>query len=264
MNLRVKIGHNLATIKYIVKKYCIRSKDHASTQLDQTCPYKNGIIMTGAHYEAFDFDNLTAKERYKLLIGTVVPRPIALVTTCSEDGRTNAAPFSFFNVLTAEPAIIALGIENHEDMTFKDTARNIRMREEFVVNVVDDALAEAMNICAIAFPETVDELHEAGLTAVPGTHVSVPRIAQAPAAFECVRHMTIELGRSREIVLGRVKMLHIRSDLVNTSNMHVDQKALHAVGRMGGVQNVHTSDLFDMPTPRYDEWQKKKTSPSKG
>lgn len=210
--------------------------------------------MTASTFHAFDFDQLTARERYKLLIGTVVPRPIALVTTCSEDGRINAAPFSFFNVLTAEPAIIALGIENHADMSFKDTARNIRMQEEFVVNVVDDAIADAMNICAINFPESVDELQEAGLTEAASTHIGVPRILEAPAAFECVRHMTIELGRSREIVLGRVKMLHIRSDLVDPSRMQVDQENLHAVGRMGGVQNTRTSDLFDLPTPRYADW----------
>ena len=207
-----------------------------------------------AEYTRFDFDDLTPRERYKLLIGTVVPRPIALVTTVDTEGRVNAAPFSFYNVLTADPAIIALGIENHKDMSFKDTARNIRMTEEFVVNVVDEAIAEAMNVCAIAFPQGTDELREAGLTACPSTHVAAPRIAEAPAAFECVRHMTIELGRSREIVLGRVVALHIRASLVDAGAMRVDQENLGAVGRMGANFNVRTRDLLDMPTPTLTDW----------
>lgn len=205
-------------------------------------------------YTRYDFDALTPRERYKLLIGTVVPRPIALVTTVDEQGRVNAAPFSFFNVLTADPAILALGIENHKDMSFKDTARNIRMTEEFTVNIVDEAIAEAMNICAIAFPPGTDEVAEAGLTIAPGTHVAPPRIAEAPAAYECVRHMTIELGRSREIVLGRVVALHVRSDLVDGERKVVDQERLGAVGRMGANYNVRTRELLDMPTPALSDW----------
>lgn len=206
-------------------------------------------------YTSFDFSVLSPRDAYKLLIGTVVPRPIALVTTVDLEGRVNAAPFSFFNCLTADPPILALGIENHADMSFKDTAGNIRTTEEFTVNIVDDALVDGMNTCAVAFPADVDELQAAGLTAVPGTSVACPRIAEAPAAFECRRHITIELGRSREIVLGRVLRLDIRSDLVDAERKHVDQHALRAVGRMGGHGYSRTSDLFDLATPSVDEWR---------
>lgn len=213
--------------------------------------------MTMNGYKRFDFADLSARDRYKLLIGTVVPRPIALITTVSPEGVYNAAPYSFFNCLSADPAILAVGVENHEDMSFKDTAYNIRMTEEFTVNIVDDALAEAMNICAISFPQGTDELAEAGLTAIPGSFVSSPRIAEAPAAFECRRHMTLELGKSREIILGEVKGVYIRDSLVDSDTKYVDQIALDAVGRMGGHGYARTRDQFDLKTPGLAEWQQK-------
>ncbi|TYC60646.1 flavin reductase family protein [Rhodobacterales bacterium] len=211
--------------------------------------------MTIDGYKRFDFADLSARDRYKLLIGTVVPRPIALITTVSPDGVYNAAPYSFFNCLSADPAILAVGVENHADMSFKDTAYNIRMTEEFTVNIVDDAMAEAMNVCAVAFPQGTDELAEAGLTAIPGSFVSSPRIAEAPAAFECRRHMTLELGKSREIILGEVKGVYIRDSLVDSDTKYVDQIALDAVGRMGGHGYARTRDQFDLKTPSLAEWQ---------
>src|SRR5690348_5352929 len=144
----------------------------------------------------FDFRQLSAHERYKLMIGTVVPRPIALVTTVDMQGRVNAAPFSFFNCLSHDPPILALGVENKPDMSFKDTAGNIRLTEVFAVNIVSRAIAEAMHVCAIGFPAGVNELAEAGLTAAPSRVIAAPRIAEAPAAFECRRHTTLEIGRS--------------------------------------------------------------------
>lgn len=206
----------------------------------------------GFHH--FDFATLSPRDRYKLITGTVVPRPIALVTTRSPDGRVNAAPFSFFNCLTADPPILAIGIENHADMSFKDTALNIRLTEEFTVNIVDSALADAMNVCAIDFGPEVNELAAAGLTAVEGTHVRCPRIVEAPAAFECRRHMTIELGRSREIVLGEVKGLFLREGLVDPARKYVNQMALDAIGRMGGDLYASTRDQFGMKTPSLAEW----------
>lgn len=202
----------------------------------------------------FDFDALTPRERYKLLIGTVVPRPIAWVTTVDLDGRVNAAPYSFFNCLSADPPILALGVENHDDMGFKDTTANIRLTEEFTVNVVDMATAEAMNVTAIAFPPEVDELREAGLTAVPGVRVGCPYILEAPVAMECRRHLTLGLGRSREIVLGEVLAMHIRDDLVD-DRLHVDQSGLDALGRMGGHGYATTREQFDLATPSYSDWR---------
>jgi len=205
-------------------------------------------------HQRFDFSELGPRERYKLLIGTVVPRPIAWVTTVNPGGRVNAAPYSFFNCLSADPPILALGVENHPDMRFKDTAQNIRMSEEFTVNIVDHARVQAMNVCAVAFPPEVDELAEAGLTAVAGDKVSCPRIGEAPVALECRRHLTLELGRSREIILGLVLAVHIREDLVDGERFHVDQRGLDAVGRMGGHGYASTRDYFDLVTPGVAQW----------
>ena len=197
----------------------------------------------------FDFDALSARERYKLMIGTIVPRPIALVTTVDEHGRVNAAPFSFFNCLSADPPILALGIENHPDMTFKDTARNIRVTEVFTVNIVSMAIAEAMHVCAAAVPAGVDELALAGLTALPGRKIAAPHIAEAPAAFECRRHTTLEIGRSREIVLGHIVYAHYRPGIVDPDRLIVDPAMLDAVARLGGDICSTTRDRFEMRTP---------------
>src|SRR5260221_10349437 len=99
----------------------------------------------------FDFRTLSARDRNKLMIGTVVPRPIALVTTVDPEGRINAAPFSFFNCLSADPPILALGVENHADMSFKDTALNVRLTEVFTVNIVSYAIPEPIHICSVPF-----------------------------------------------------------------------------------------------------------------
>lgn len=209
---------------------------------------------------AIDFASITPRERYKLLIGTVVPRPIALVTTRHPSGTVNAAPYSFFNCLSADPAILALGVENHDDLSFKDTAQNIRLTEEFTVNIVDHALVDAMNICAVPFPSGADELAEAGLTAIAGSTVSCPYIREAPVALECRRYVTLGLGRSREIILGQVLKMHIREDLVDLERFHVDQNGLDAIGRMGGHGYSTTRDLFDLPTMSHEQWSAAKRS----
>lgn len=201
----------------------------------------------------FDFSALSERERYKLLIGTVIPRPIALVTTVGLDGRANAGPFSFFNVLTHDPAIVAIGVENHSDMRFKDTARNIRETEEFTVHIADYAMVEKMEVCAIKFGPEVDELAEAGLTTVPGQMVRSPRILEAPAALECRRTMTLEISKAREIILGEVLGVFVRDDLVN-ERLHVDQQGMDAVGRLGGHSYCRTRDQFEIKTLTVDEW----------
>ncbi|MEI4485345.1 flavin reductase family protein [Frigidibacter sp. MR17.14] len=208
-----------------------------------------------AGFTRFDFAELTPRERYKLLIGAVVPRPIAWVTTLSPEGRVNAAPFSFFNVLSSDPAILALGVENHGDGTFKDTGRNIRMTGEFTVNIVDHACLEAMNATAVPFPPEVDELAEAGLTAAPGVKVACPFIAEAPVALECRQHVTLNIGSNgREIVLGEVLAMHVRASIVN-ERMHIDPAGLDALGRMGGHGYSRSNETFDLKTMSLDEWR---------
>jgi flavin reductase (DIM6/NTAB) family NADH-FMN oxidoreductase RutF len=203
----------------------------------------------------FNFRTLSPKERYKLMIGTIMPRPIALVTTVDIDGRINAAPFSFFNCLSHDPPILALGVENHPDMSFKHTAANIRMTEVFTVNIVSVAIAEAMHVCAIAFPQGVDELKEAGLTPLPGRAIAAPRIAEAPAAFECRRHTTLEIGKARQIILGEIVHAHYHADLVDSERFYVDASKLDPIARLGGSVCSTVRDRFEMPTPTLAQWR---------
>ncbi|AIC28262.1 flavin reductase-like protein [Rhizobium etli bv. mimosae str. IE4771] len=199
---------------------------------------------------SFDFKELSERERYKLMIGTIIPRPIALVTTVDEHGRINAAPFSFFNCLSADPPILAIGVENNADMSFKDTGHNIRMTEVFSVNIVSFAIAEAMHVCGARYPRGVDELKQAGLTAMPGEKVASPYIAEAPAAFECRRHVTLELGRSRQIIMGEIVYAHYRDGVVDPQRLHVDPAAIDAIARLGGDTCATTRDRFEMLTPK--------------
>ncbi|WP_092999753.1 flavin reductase family protein [Rhizobium sp. NFR07] len=183
------------------------------------------------------------------MIGTIIPRPIALVTTVDEHGRINAAPFSFFNCLSADPPILAIGVENNADMSFKDTGHNIRMTEVFTVNIVSFAIAEAMHVCGAKYPRGVDELNEAGLTAAAGIKVASPYIVEAPAAFECRRHVTLELGKSRQIILGEIVYAHYGEGIVD-ENLHVDPAGVDAIARLGGDTCSTIRDRFEMLTPK--------------
>jgi flavin reductase (DIM6/NTAB) family NADH-FMN oxidoreductase RutF len=203
---------------------------------------------------SFDFAELSARDKYKLMIGTVVPRPIALVTTIDPKGRINAAPFSFFNCLSADPPILALGVENHPDMRFKDTGLNIRLTEVFTVNIVSRAIAEAMHLCAVPFPPEHDELQAAGLTAMLGRKVASPWIKEAPAAFECRRYVTLELGKSRQIIMGEILFAHYHSEVIDAQRMRVDPARLDAIARLGGNTCSTIRDRFEMMTPTLDEY----------
>lgn len=203
---------------------------------------------------AFDFAELTPRERYKLLIGTVIPRPIALITTLSADGIPNAGSFSFFNILTHDPAIMAVGIEYRPDGTPKDTAANILATGEFTIHIADHALVDQMEICSIKFAPEVDELAVAGLETAPGETVRSPRILAAPAAFECRLVQTVPVTPARVIVLGEVQRMFLRELLVNRETLHVDQMAIDAVGRLGGHLYARQLDQFERVTPTVDQF----------
>lgn len=198
---------------------------------------------------SFDFDALTPRERYKLLIGTVIPRPIALITTLSPEGVANAGSFSFFNILTHDPAILAVGIEYKSDGTPKDTAANILATGEFTVHIADHALVDQLEICSVKFAPEVDELQMAGLATAPGETVRSPRILAAPAALECHLVQTIPVSPARVIVLGAVKRLFLREALVDPATLHIDQQAFDAIGRLGGHLYARQSDQFERVTP---------------
>lgn len=201
--------------------------------------------------------DLTDRNLYKLLVNTVLPRPIALVTTVDAQGRVNAAPFSFFNVFSHAPPLLVLGIEGRDEASpLKDTMRNIRETGAFVVNLVDRALVDAMTICAIDLPPEVDELAAAGLEALPSRQVAAPRIAASPVQFECRETVSLSLGtRNRNLVVGEIVHLHIRDGLVD-ENFRVDVDALDAVGRLHGSDwYVTTRERFQVPRQTRASWE---------
>ncbi len=159
----------------------------------------------------FECDKTTSENIYKLLVSTVVPRPIAWVTTQDVDGSVNAAPFSFFNAVSGNPPVVAIGIGGRGPGDVKDTGGNIRRTGQFVVNLVSNALAEKMNITAIDFEKQVNELAEAGLHTAPSSRVKAPRIAESPVSFECERLVIVEVGVDRAVILGKVDPRHVEA-----------------------------------------------------
>jgi len=196
-----------------------------------------------------DLEKEYADRAYPILSNLVTPRPIALVTTLSKDGKINAAPFSFFNVLGANPPLVAFTPGDREDGTPKDTARNVRSTHEFVVNLVDEAIAEGMNQCAAGIPYGENELIQAGLTAAPSSVVKPPRIAEAPASLECVEWGTLQIGGNR-VVLGIVKRIHIRDEFFDTTKRRVLGEKLFLIGRMASPNwYCKTRDRFELVRP---------------
>ena len=205
----------------------------------------------------FNFSQLQARDAYKLLAGTVVPRPIALVTSLGENGVVNAAPYSFFNAIGADPALIILGVgtDNRASSVGKDTARNIRARGEFVVNLVARDMAEAMNICAVDFPPEQSEIEAAQLKLADSQIIGVPRLSDSPVSLECREHTTLNIGRNR-LIIGEVLGIWINDAFVQADNFHVDSAGLNLIGRMGGGGGyTETQQPFEIARFSYDEWR---------
>ena len=206
----------------------------------------------------FDFAAIADRDRYKLLVSTVVPRPIAWVVTQSAAGVVNAAPYSFFNAISGEPPLLAVSIEGRADGR-KDTAVNIRESGQFVVNLVSDAMSAEMVVTAIDFDPGISEVAEAGLATLPSVKITPPRIAASPVAFECELSQTVELPGNRDLVLGRVVMMHIADDAVlDAARCYVDTPKLGLVGRMhGGGWYARTTDLFEIPRIASADWKRR-------
>ncbi len=197
----------------------------------------------------FDFTALPKDARAKLLSATIVPRPIAWVVTRHADGRCNAAPFSFFNVVSTEPPLLCIGMAARlgED---KDSLANVRRDRQFVVNMVSQAMAEAMNQTSAEHGPEVDEMALVGLGQVVSTKVSPPRIAGAPVAFECEVYRIVDLPAGGAVVLGRVLAMHVDdAGMLDPARHHVDTPALKLLGRMHGSGYVRPTDTFEMPRP---------------
>lgn len=196
-----------------------------------------------------DLEAELAERAYPILASLVTPRPIALVTTVSPAGQINAAPFSFFNLLGADPPILGFAPGDREDGTPKDTPRNIRVTHEFVVNLVDEALAEAMNQCAASLPYGENELDRAGLHTCASTGVKPPRILESPVSLECKEWGTLHIGDNR-LVIGLIQRVHLREDLFDPEKKRVRTEKLFLIGRMASPHwYCRTRDRFEMIRP---------------
>ena len=198
-----------------------------------------------------DFDNLDRHDCHQLLVGMVTPRPIAWVSTVAEDGTLNLAPFSFFGGLGSKPPFIYISIGSRRGEK-KDTLINIEYAGDFVVNVVDESLAEKMNQTSANYPASVSEFTEVGLTALPSDKVKSPRLAESPISMECKLNRILEFGDSIDVnmvAIGEIVRVHVRDDVL--SNGVVDPSKLKAIARLGADFYCRTGDLFEMKRPTH-------------
>lgn len=200
--------------------------------------------------------DLPHREVYKLMIGSIVPRPIAWVSTVNQAGQPNLAPFSFFNAVCAKPPTLLFcpGVYHLGEGEFraKDTYNNVRETGEFVVNLVNEALAEAMNITATELPPHVNEFERAGLTAAPGRRVRVPHVAESPIHFECRLNQIVPINEGEGggyVVIGTVVHMYF-DDAVYREGNYIDIPAYKPIGRLAGAGYTRVNDLFDMSRPR--------------
>ncbi len=192
-------------------------------------------------------------DNYKLLTNLVVPRPIAWVTSMSPQGIVNLAPFSFFNAIGSDPLYVMISVGNYDDGRAKDTARNIAVSGEFVVNMVTEDLFDAMNLSAADFPPEQSELEAARLQAAPSILIMTPRVAQAQVSLECRLFSTQSLG-ANTLVIGEVVMFHVADHLMGP-RMHVNNFA--PIGRLGSPSvYCRTTDRFDIARISYAQWSR--------
>lgn len=199
-----------------------------------------------------DPSQISQQENYKLIIGSVLPRPIAFVSTVSPEGVPNLAPFSFFNAVCSKPpTLLFCPTYRGSDGVKKDTLVNIEATGEFVVNVVSESIVEAMNQTAAEYPYGVSEFEQSGLTSTPSVVVKPPRVLESPVSMECKLQQIIPVGEggvgSGFVVLGTIVQYHIRQDVYE--NGRIDVKKLAPVARLAGAAYCPVRDVFELPRP---------------
>ena len=198
-----------------------------------------------------DFSSLKPRDAYAWMISTIMPRPIAWVSTMSGEGKTNLAPFSFFQGITANPPTLMFVPVNSRDGAKKDTVRNIEQVPEFVVNLVPFALGEQMNATSTMLPYGESEFEAFGIAAAASERVRPPRVAAAPVAFECTLDRFVHIGEgplAANVIFGRIQLAHV-ADSVLGENGKPDPARLDLIGRMGGETFTRTRELFDLIRP---------------
>lgn len=198
-----------------------------------------------------DFSKLHPRDAYAWMTSTILPRPIAWVSTLSADGKNNLAPFSFFQGITANPPTLMFVPVNTREGSPKDTLRNIEATREFVVNVVPFALAEKMNATAALLPYGESEFAAFGIESSPSARVKPPRVAASPVAFECVLHSITRIGEgplAANVVFGSILGLHVEETVLSEKGMP-DAEKLDLVGRLGGEDYTRTTERFGLKRP---------------
>lgn len=194
-----------------------------------------------------DVNDLSHHDRYRLVIGSILPRPIAWVSTISAAGRPNLAPFSYFTAVCPTPLTVVFCPGVHSDGRKKDTWANIEAVPEFVVNITNEETAEQMNRCATLLPSGESEFDWSGVTPVPAETVRAPRVAEAPIAFECALDRIVVVSDrpgGGAAVFGRVTCIHVRDDLYVDGR--IDTAALRPIGRLAGDAYTRVTDMFHM------------------
>ncbi len=202
-------------------------------------------------YTSLSVADLTTNERYKLLIGSIVPRPIAWVTTVGADGTTNLAPFSFFNGLSSNPMCLMISVNYQPDGGLKDTARNILETKEFVVHQSPVSAIEQVHGSAAAMDYSVSEIEALGLRTLPSDVVRPPRIADSPIHMECTLHDKLEIGEGSGgtiVFVGEVVRIHIQSHALENGRVLLDR--IDPVARMGGPTYMKIGETFEISKPK--------------
>lgn len=206
---------------------------------------------------SIDPATLPHRDRYKLLTGLVIPRPIAFVTSMATSGVVNAAPFSFFNLISDEPTVCVLGIDPRPSGGMKDTSSNILSAREYVVNLVDEALGPKMNQAATDFPPGESEVEAVGLTLTPSVTVRVPRLVEAPVSIECTLRQAVELGPDHYAILGDVRFLHVREGLVDPSNWRTNLDVYRPLARLSGNYYASLGPPIMHERLNYAQWKER-------
>jgi flavin reductase (DIM6/NTAB) family NADH-FMN oxidoreductase RutF len=218
------------------------------TWLSKLC-YVN-ITITMEVEMKIDPDSLDARDVHELMVGCVTPRPIAFVSTIGADGVYNVAPFSFVTLMSMHPAVVGFAIGRRRGGSKKDTLVNIEFSRDFVINIVSESIAQAMNQASGDYPSDVDEFKEAGLTPLESDRVRPPRVAESPIHLECRLMQVMEFGappRIHNFVVGEILRIHVRDDLVVDGAVKADR--LNAIGRLGEDFYCRTRDIFEMKRP---------------
>jgi flavin reductase (DIM6/NTAB) family NADH-FMN oxidoreductase RutF len=200
---------------------------------------------------SIDPNQNTERENYKFLIGSIIPRPIAFVTTISKDGVLNGAPFSYFNIVSSNPPMISLSIQR-SGLRQKDTARNIIESKQFVVHIVDEQNVEKINKTAANLPPDESEIELASLTPVESVKITVPGVKEAKIRMECSLEHSIELSGTDtpgcELIIGKVVQFHIDSDIYE--NGRINPRGLAAVSRLAGNNYAKIGEIFEIERPK--------------